>query len=121
MCVCFYVCVLDLYHPCCWMCVWMCVCALLTCVQPHMHLHAAGGGEALPAVCTLEGFDARVCFGVCGECAFHSERSETLCALVRLLVRVYADVAHQVTRLLELLAAVWATMPAHSTHLPDSS
>lgn len=86
-----------------------------------MHLHAAGGGEAFPAVCTLEGLDARVCFGVCSERALHSERSETLRALVRLLMRVYADVTHQVTRLLELLRAVWATVPAYSTHLPDSA
>lgn len=86
-----------------------------------MHLHAARGGEALPAVCTLESLDAGVCFGVCGERALHSKRSETLCALVRLLVRVYADVTHQIARLLKLLTAVWATVPAHSTLLPDSA
>lgn len=59
-----------------------------------MHLHAAGGREALLAVCALEGLDARVCFGVSSERALHSERSETLRTLVWLLVSVYADVTH---------------------------
>lgn len=91
----------------------------LTCVQPHVHFHAAWGGEALQAALTLEGLDARVCLHVRCEGALHCESSEALLALERLLVGVDANVADEVAGLLELLGAVGAAMPANTVLFPD--
>lgn len=90
-------------------------------MQTHVNLHAAGGGEALETTLALEGLDARVRLHVGGESTLHSEGPEALLALEGLFVGVDADVTHQVARLLELLGAVWAAVPAHTILLPDGT
>lgn len=94
---------------------------LLTCMQPHVYLHAARSGKALQTALTLKGFDTRVSFHMCREGAFDSKSSEALFALERLLMRVDADVANKVAGFLELLGAVWATVPANTVLLPDGA
>lgn len=91
----------------------------LTCVQAHVHLHAARRGEALPAALALEGLDAGVGLHVGRQRALDGEGAEALLALEGLLVRVDPDVAHQVAGLLELLGAVGAHVPADPVLLSD--
>lgn len=93
--------------------------AVLTCVQPHVDLHAAWSGEAFQAALTLKGLDARVRLHVRSESALHRKSSETLFALEGFLVGVDANVAHKVAGLLELFGAVRAAMPADTVLFPD--
>lgn len=90
-------------------------------MQTHVYFHAARSGEALQTALTLEGLDARVRFHVRCEGALDGEGSEALFALERLLVGVDADVADEITGLLELLGAVRAAMPADAVLLPDGA
>lgn len=84
-----------------------------------MHFEAPRGGKALQAVLALERFDARVRFDVSGQGALHSKGPETLWTLEGLLMGMNADVAHQVTRLPELLGAVRTYMPSNTVLLTD--
>lgn len=92
---------------------------ILTCVQPHVHFHAAWSGEALQTALTLEGLDACVCLHVRCEGTLHCESSETLFAFEGFLVGVNANVADEVAGLLELFGAVRAAVPAHTVLFPD--
>lgn len=93
----------------------------LTCMQPHVHLLASRCGEALQAVLALEGFHTCVCLHVCCEGALNGKGPETLLALERLLMGMDADMANQVTRLLELLGAVRTAVPANAIFFPDGT
>lgn len=84
-----------------------------------MHFEAPGGGEALQAVLALEGLDARVRLDVRSQGALHRKGPEALRAFERLLVRVDADVAHEVTGLPELLGAVGTHVPPDAVLLAD--
>lgn len=84
-----------------------------------MHFEAPGCGEALQAVLALEGLDARVRLDVRSEGALHRKGPEALRALERLLMRVNADVAHEVTGLPELLGAVGTHVPPDPVLLAD--
>lgn len=90
-------------------------------MQPHVHFHAARGGEALQTALTLEGLDTRVRLHMCCEGALDSKSSEALFALERLLVGVDAYVPNKVTGLLKLLGAVGASVPANAILLPDGA
>lgn len=90
-------------------------------MQPHVHFHAARGGEALQTALTLKGLDTRVRLHMCCEGALDSKSSEALFALERLLVGVDAYVPNKVTGLLKLLGAVGASMPANAILLPDGA
>lgn len=82
----------------------------LTCMQSHVHLHAARSGEALETALTLEGLDTRMRFHMCCQGAFNSKSPKALFALERLLVGVDADVSDKVAGFLELFGAVGAAM-----------
>ncbi len=88
-------------------------------MQSHVDFQTPLGGKHFMAHMTFKFFHSSVSFDVSGECAFHSKCSETLVALVWLFVRVYADMAHKVTWLLEFFAAVCALMPANTVHLQN--
>lgn len=88
-------------------------------MQTHVYFHATRSGEALEAGFTLKRLDTRVRFHVRREGALDGEGSEALFALERLLMGVDADVAHQITGLLELLGAIRTSMPADTILFPD--
>ena len=84
-----------------------------------MHLETALGGEHLVAHLTLELLQPHVCLHMGRQRALDREGAVALGALVRLLVGVDADVADEVTRLLELLRAVGALVPPDAVDLPQ--
>lgn len=94
---------------------------LLTCMKTHVYFHAARSGEALQTALALERLDTRVRFHVCCEGALDSKSSEALFALERLLVRVDADVADEITGLLELLGAIGTAVPANAVLFPNQA
>lgn len=88
-----------------------------TCVKSQVHLQAPLRGEELVALLALVVLHARVRFDVRRQRGLDGKGAEALRAFVGFLVRVDADVSHQVAGLLELLAAVGALMPPHPIHL----
>ena len=88
-------------------------------MQADVHFKAPRRGEALHAVLALERLDARVGLDVRGQGALYGKGPETLRTLEGLLVGVNADVAHQVTRLPELLGAVGTHVPPDTVLLAD--
>jgi len=62
-----------------------------------------------------------MCFDVCCQCALDGKRPEAVHALVRLFMRVYAYVSHNVTGLLKFLRAIDTLVPFHTIHLPHSA
>lgn len=94
---------------------------LLTCMETHVHFHAARSGEAFQTAVALERLDTRVRFHVCCEGALDSKSSEALFALERLLVRVDADVADEIAGLLELLGAIGTAVPANTVLFPNQA
>lgn len=82
-----------------------------------MDLEASLSGEQLVTGGALVVLNPRVGLDVGGQRAFHCEGSETLGALVRLLMGVDANVSHEITGLFKLFTAVGTLMPPNSIHL----
>ena len=86
-------------------------------MQSDVDLETALCREHLVAHLTLELLQPHVRLDVRRQRALDGERPEALATLVGLLVGVDADVTHEVARLLELLRAVGALVPADAVHL----
>ena len=86
-------------------------------MKSQVHLQAPLRGEELVALLAFVVLHTRVGFDVRRQRGLDSKGAEALRAFVGFLVRVDADVPHEVTGLLELLAAVRALMPPHPIHL----